>query len=239
MKVVVFGDSISKGIISNEGRIKTVKYNVVDLIAKHYDVQIKNISQYGQTLKRLYEKKIVQKFLEEHTLTSSDSIVFSIGGNDADYDWKTVAEHPRFPHNPKTPLNDFVRMYTELLQMCKKTQANVYVMTIFPIHSQTFYENVIGGLTKKEDVLIFLRDDVEAISRHQEGYNLAILKCAYENSCTVIDIRSRILFEADYKKYICYDGIHPNEQGYKYLSNLLIEEIDALEGQLFQKKHVG
>ena len=50
-------------------------------------------------------------------------------------------------------------------------------------------------------------------------YNLAVCRLALQQQVPLIDISSAFLQAGNYQKYICEDGIHPNEQGHK-----LIEE---------------
>ena len=65
MRTVVFGDSIAKGIVTIQGKIETIEDNAVRLISNYYKTEIDNISFYGQTLKRIYDKKIVDKSLNQ------------------------------------------------------------------------------------------------------------------------------------------------------------------------------
>src|SRR5690554_7141467 len=104
MKIVVFGDSLSKGIISKDGKIMTVKENVIDILEKHYQIQITNHSQYGQTLLRLVQRGKFKEYFSTIDPEEENIMVICIGGNDADYDWVEVAKNPKSYHDPKTSI---------------------------------------------------------------------------------------------------------------------------------------
>lgn len=229
MNIVVFGDSLSKGIISKDGKIMTVKENVIDILEKHYHIQITNHSQYGQTLLRLVQRGTIKQYFASIQPEEENIMVICIGGNDADYDWVDVAKNPRSYHDPKTPIKDFALLYQDVIKKAKMLNIKVVVTTIYPIHSASFFKNVISRLANPKKILQFFDGDIEVISRHQEAFNLVVVKTALENGCVLLDMRSRILLDREYNRYICYDGIHPTEEGYKRLGQLLIEEIDQLK----------
>ena len=54
----ILGDSIPKGIITKNNKICLAKENAVEIVKKHYNIEINNFSFYGQTLKRIYYIKL-------------------------------------------------------------------------------------------------------------------------------------------------------------------------------------
>ena len=64
-KVMVFGDSVSKGVVYDGRELSVLDNGVVKEVTDHYRVEFKNISVYGQTLKRLYDRRIIDKHLKE------------------------------------------------------------------------------------------------------------------------------------------------------------------------------
>jgi len=226
MKTVVFGDSIAKGIVTDDGSIKTIDKNTIAIVAEYFKKEIKSISQYGQTVKRLMEKKAITRFVESLDANEEQYAVIALGGNDADYDWIEVGKTPSIIHPQKTPIAEFTQLYSEMIRTLQSHGVHVIVLTIFPIEPKRFFKNVISQMTDSQAVMEFMNGDIDNISRRQEGYNIAVIKCAYENHCKIIDIRSKILFERDYHQYICNDGIHPNAAGYQLLANIIIDEIN-------------
>lgn len=229
MHVVVFGDSIAKGVVTSRGKIETVEDNAVKMISDFYKLSIDNISFYGQTMKRIYKKKIVDNYLESIEHQDKIYVVFALGGNDSDYDWKKIAENPYLNHKPKTSLNEFEDLLIEMIEDLKSKGITVILTTVVPIDSQAYFDNVISKTGDPEQIMIFLHQDVENISRHQEAYSSLILKCAAKTNSIVLDVRSKMLVEGAMSQYMCKDGVHPNEKGYKYLADAIIYEITKYE----------
>ena len=229
MRTVVFGDSIAKGIVTIQGRIETIEDNAVRLISNYYKTEIDNISFYGQTLKRIYDKKIADKYLESIDDKEEVFAVFALGGNDSDYDWKKVSENPYIKHDPKTLLEDFESMLLEMIGKLKSKGITVVLTTIIPLDSQSYFDNVISKMGDPDQIMIFLENDVENISRHQESYSQAILRCAKQTNTILLDIRSKMSFIPNAQKFMCTDGVHPNEDGYKYLAESAIQEINSYD----------
>jgi len=155
--------------------------------------------------------------------------VFALGGNDSDYDWKKVSENPYIKHDPKTLLEDFESMLLEMIGKLKSKGITVVLTTIIPLDSQSYFDNVISKMGDPDQIMIFLENDVENISRHQEAYSQAILRCAKQTNTILLDIRSKMSFIPNAQKFMCTDGVHPNEDGYKYLAESAIQEINSYD----------
>lgn len=193
-KVMVFGDSVSKGVVYDGRELSVLDNGVVKEVTDHYRVEFKNISVYGQTLKRLYDRRIIDKHLKE--MSDEDAaltyVVLVIGGNDCDFDWAAV------------------------------------VCTTPPINPQKYFSNVICTVADGSKVMEFLNGDLTNISRYHECYNLAIVKCALENNCRLIDLRTPLLLDRKYMDLLCPDGIHPNEQGHMLMAKVVENIIDGM-----------
>lgn len=229
MRTVVFGDSIAKGIVTIKGKIETIEENAVQLVSQYFGNEIDNISLYGQTLKRIYDKRIVDKYLDSTNREEQVYAVFAIGGNDSDYDWVKVSNNPYIAHKPKTRIEDFEHMLIEMIEKLKDRNVKVILTTIIPLNSQLYFDNVISKMGDPNKMMIFLENDVENIARHQEMYSQAILRCAEKTQCIVLDIRKKMTCLQDSNAYMCLDGVHPNEKGYRYLAESAIQEINQYD----------
>ena len=229
-KVMVFGDSVSKGVVYDGRELSVLDNGVVKEVADHYRVEFKNISVYGQTLKRLYDRRIIDKHLKE--MSDEDAaltyVVLVIGGNDCDFDWAAVARAPSVKHIPKTSLDAFEKMLVDSIEKIKKRGAMPVVCTTPPINPQKYFSNVICTVADCSKVMEFLNGDLTNISRYHECYNLAIVKCALENNCRLIDLRTPLLLDRKYMDLLCPDGIHPNEQGHMLMAKVVENIIDGM-----------
>lgn len=227
-KITLFGDSIPKGYTTKCGKIEKVEGDAVTLLEKKYGFSIENRSMYGQTLNRLYERRVVERYIEESKGSPDRTVVFCIGGNDSDFDWKAVAAEPLAPHESKTPLPLFKRELGELIVKLKNDGVKVMLTTLPPVDSSRFFEKIICRMADGEQVLRFFNGDVTNISRYQESYNLAVIETAVKNDCRLIDIRIPFLMQHDYLSNYSDDGIHPNAAGHKVIAESVMQFIDDL-----------
>lgn len=225
-KITLFGDSIPKGYTTNGGKIEKVNKDAVSILEEKYGFHIENRSVYGQTLNKLYERGVIDKYLEETAGQSGRTAVFCIGGNDSDYDWKAVAASPKAFHQSKTPLKVFEKELDELIGKLQKDGVNVLLTTLTPVDSKRYFERVISKVADGEKVLEFLSGDITNINRHQECYNLAVIGAAVKNKCRIIDIRSEFLMQTDYLVNYSDDGIHPNAGGHAVIAKSVMKFID-------------
>lgn len=228
--VVVFGDSVSKGIVYDGIELSVLDNGVVKEVADYYGIEFKNISVYGQTLKRLYDRRIIDRHLKEMSDDAAKKtyVVLVIGGNDCDFDWAAVARAPQIKHIPKTSLTAFEKMLEDTIQKITARGAIPVICTTPPINPQKYFSNVICTIADGTKVMEFLNGDLTNISRYHECYNLAIVKCAMENDCRLIDLRTPLLLDRKYMDLLCPDGIHPNAQGHKLMAKVVEKIIDKM-----------
>lgn len=228
----IFGDSIAKGIISNNSKIQNANTNSVKLIEDFFNIKINNISKYGLSLSKFIEKNMLDNYITNLDKTKTNFVFFCLGGNDADFNWKEVGENPFIPHSMKTPLSTFSKMLDEVVKKLKENNVIVVLSTIMPINSNLYFKNVISKIADGKNVLKYLENDLTNIHRVQECYNNEIIKCALRNNCELLDVRTPMVMTRDYMKYFCEDGIHPNQEGYNYLAQLYIIEIMKIKNKL-------
>ncbi len=225
MPTVLFGDSIGKGITNHHQKLTLTAISPIDFLYQTYRIPIINMTSIGQTLKRLHEKKIIQRYLDTMDGTQNHYVAFAIGGNDADYDWASVAETPDFPHPSKTPLDLFESLLTQYVKAFKSKGAEVVLMTTVPLISVRYFNQVIAKVANPTQILRFFNGDVEMISRHQESYSHVIAKIAYQQDCILIDFRTPLLQHPKFNDLISIDGVHPIQAGYDFIHEILQKAI--------------
>lgn len=234
-KVAVFGDSISKGIVYENEKLSKISEDAVTLIAEEYGYDIENYSKYGQSLKKLCEKEVFKSFVDKNECSGQIYAVICIGGNDANFNWKEVGENPRYNHHALTPVKEFEELLDKSVKILLEKCERVILTTIPPVDSKRYFENVICKMTDGEKVLEFFDGDVTNISRHQEAYNYAIIKCAIRNGCPIIDLRTGFLLDRTYLRNYCIDGVHPNGKGHRFMAEEVVRSL-ADQGLVLKKK---
>lgn len=221
--LAIFGDSIPKGIIYEDGRIKKAKNCAADILGEYYKFDyVKNFSVYGQTLARLMAKGTIDEYIKSVDLSADNYAAICIGGNDADYDWRTIALSPEKNHLPLTPIGEYAMLLDCAVKKLLDSGHKVYLLTLPPVYSQLYFCNVISKIADGDSVMRFLGGDVSNIYRHQELFNYEVIKCAFNNRINLIDIRAAFLNDRDCCDKYCLDGVHPNERGQSFLAETII-----------------
>ena len=226
LNVTIFGDSITKGIAPKDNKLDRLKENAVDLVGKYFNVNINNLSSFGQTLSRAISKNWFKDYIDNLKNNDCKNIaIIALGGNDSDYDWKKVSENPRYSHKNVTPISQFEKKLDNVIKELKASGVEVALVSLSPIDSNRYFKNCISKQGDEKRILEFLKKDISNIYKQEERYNFAILKCANKNNCRVIDIRPTLLMNRSFIKSLCFDGIHPNQTGHKLIAKAAIKEI--------------
>lgn len=219
---VLFSDSIGKGLYFDENlNIQKLKYNVCDLFKTKSNIDITNNSVFGQTLKRLDDKKQIDKYLSTINKEVTNTCIIWLGGNDSDYDWSLVSLNPDKFYSSRTNIYEFEDILINTIKKLKDNNVNVILVSILPVDSNRYFNNVLCKKYNGENILKFLKNDLTNLYRHQELFNNCILKCAYSTNTTLIDLRSILLKDNSFLSMLSSDGIHLNESGQDFIYNYL------------------
>src|SRR5574344_655309 len=230
-KVCAFGDSVLKGIVFDK---KTEKYqeienNFANLSCSTFGVPITNFGKFGSTIDTV-EKSFLRYY---DRLKDYKYIVFECGGNDCDYNWKGIAETPDQDHYPRCTIEQFTEQYTFLIQKVKEMGKVPILLSLPPIDAER-YLNTLSKTLNKGNILKWLEGYVQHITNWHERYNLEVFKIARENGVDIIDITSVFLDMKDYRKCLCDDGIHPNEEGHTLIAETIKKYIENRFGLVSQ-----
>ncbi len=231
--ITIIGDSVSKGLYLKDNQIMRIVPSAVDIVNESLGLSIQNKSSFGQTLKRVYERGIVDEYLKTISSLHSNVVVIALGGNDADYHWNEVQGNPLLNHRPKTDLAEFRILMNEIIRKLQARGVKVVLSSLFPIDSKRYFENVLSQKYDKDKILKFLNNDILNISRHQEMFNIECLKAAFKNGCAFLDLRTHFLNKENLLDYMCEDGIHPNQKGQEFMSEIIINKICAQQKRGF------
>ncbi len=220
----VFGDSIAKGIIFNEEleKYNIAEQNFVHVISETYHVTIKNFSIFGATV-----NKGIKMFLRSEKKLKADSIaLLEFGGNDSDFTWSEVAQDPKKEHLCHTPHTEFQNKYEELIHLLQAKNIRPIILNLPPLDENRYF-NIFSKDLNKENLLEFLGGSTGRIYQWHESYNSMLYQIAQNTNTEIIDIRAAFLTELNPERFICLDGIHPNEKGQILIANQILEYISS------------
>ena len=223
--VEVYGDSILKGIqLDDENMRYHVDNNIdVNMLEKRFLLDIRNFSKFGCTITKAFSL-IEKRFKSDKP--HCDAIVLNLGGNDCDFNWKEVSEHPEDDHQPNTPLDVFTDTYCKIIGFLKEKGIRPIIANLPPLDAQRFFNWFCGGLDKKANVLKWL-GGVETIYRWQENYSRTVEKIADETDALLVDLRGAFLKYRKLEHLLCADGTHPNTEGQRVITQGFLDFIET------------
>ena len=223
-QIYIFGDSLAKGVVFDQvkQRYALLKESAANLCCAALGVVQKNFSRFGCTIDRGAETVGVHK----KELAAVDCVLLEFGGNDCDFDWAAVAARPEAEHLPKTPLDEFARRYSELIEEVRDGGGSPVLLNLPPIEPHRYFNWVSRGLDA-DAILRWLGGSDEYIYRWHEMYSVEIGKVAQLHSAPLIDIRLAFLARRDYGKLLCEDGIHPNSAGHRLISDTIAAAVES------------
>lgn len=217
--ICVFGDSIGKGVILHPitRRYEIMKMNIEKLFGRN-TINIRNYSLFGCTVGKALS--LARRHAQE--LVKYSSVFLEVGGNDCDFAWQEIAASPERDHFPRTPIADFKTLYQELVQVIRTSGGNPIILTLPPLEPKRFFDWVSRDINSA-NILQWL-GDVDMIYRWQEMYNIEVMLLATKLDVPLIDIRGAFLQRNRYGDLICWDGIHPNKEGYQLIYKTIGEQ---------------
>ncbi len=218
-KVCAFGDSVLRGVVFENEKYKISPNSFSNICSNVLGVSIENKAKFGsiaQTVKKSMDRNMPN--LENEKF---DYVVFEFGGNDCDFNWKEVSENPDIEHLPNSSIEEFRSTYIELINRIKAMNMKPVLMSLPPIDSIKYFNKISENLNA-DNILKWMNGNKQFITNWHERYNIEVFKIALENDIPVIDITSKFLEIKNYGKYLCDDGIHPNENGHE----LIVKEIE-------------
>ena len=221
-EIYAFGDSILKGIILEDEKYKVCKNRFSNICEEVLNVVIENKAKYGSTIAKGEES--FERNLEILDNPNVEYVVLEFGGNDCDFKWQEISDNPDIEHKPNVEINDFIKIYTEIIQVIKSKNKKPVLLSLPPIDSQRYINKFFKNLNQ-ENILKWMNNNPYFLANWHERYNIEVFKLAINNNISIIDITSKFLEQKDYSLFLCEDGIHPNEEGHKLISESIQEHI--------------
>ena len=221
MKLVVFGDSILKGVITIPGSTKlfdVTENDSLTLAQKKLGFELDNRAIYGNITSKGLIK--LQKYLEKCCIGEqqpADFCIIEFGSNDCDYDWGTLVQ--------KVPLEQYLENLSQMVSLCRASKITPLMMGLIPYVCGNWFKTIIKGQDEKA-ILDFLGGTSETLGKNQLVYKNAQADFVKKNNVQFLDPWP--LF-ADHPDLMCYDGIHPNEDGYKVLADAWVQFLSEVK----------
>ena len=222
--IVVYGDSISRGVVYDSERQKysLLLESYTNLVRSHLKGVVFNAAKFGSTiidgLQRLQNDVLIRK---------PDIVLIEFGGNDCDYQWDQIAEGVSREFRPNTECSTFYDILTGLVKNLDAMKIVPVLVSLPPLDPDKYFRWISHNSEQAKSNILRFIGSISHIYAWHERYNAAILRVAEETKTRLIDIRSAFLQEDDYTKLICVDGIHPNKEGHKVIAQKILDYIQS------------
>lgn len=217
-----FGDSVLKGVIYEDEHYHVSESSFQKICEDSFGIVVENKARFGSTITK--GEQVFEKCLDKIRECSGKYVILEFGGNDCDFNWKEIAEEPDREHLPFNTIEHFVSTYTNIINEVKEMGKLPVLLSLPPIDSARYFAHISKGLCA-ENILKWMRNDRQFMTNWHERYNIEIFKMAIACEVPVIDITSIFLEEKDYSRFLCEDGIHPNEEGHKLIAQAIQEDV--------------
>jgi isoamyl acetate esterase len=227
MKIVCFGDSLTRGVSIVRGRLRILKENYPSFLQelfsqnKEADVSVINKGVFNDNsnllLSRL-EKDVVNE--------KPDYAIIGIGGNDCNFDWSNVAEHPEKEHQAIVPLERYVENVKIIISTIQNTGITPVILNLPPLDPVRYYKNISSRYSNSISHWI---SKVGGIEHWHSLYNRHLNNLINELGVMKVDVRTALKQAGDLLYLISDDGIHLTSEGYKVLSTEIYQSFANIE----------
>ena len=208
MNVIVYGDSILKGVLFEDDKY-VVDHSWEEKLAERFDLHVTNRSRFGSTLPKAMAR--IEK--DSETGAEGEYALLEFGGNDCDYDWAAISAAPDEDHDCKTPPALFLDCYRRAIRLLRGSGRTPVLSTLPPISAELYLGFLCRGGLSRENIVRWL-GDVQRIYRWQENYSQMVERLSREENTPLIDLRRPFLQDTrPSAALLCADGIHPSRIG--------------------------
>jgi lysophospholipase L1-like esterase len=210
-EIICIGDSITKGKVWNEYERRPY------ITEKSYPSFLKdlmNIDVDNDGICDITSEQMLQRIRSNMSFEEGSAVIVEIGGNDCNPNWKDIKKDPDGEHDAIIPLEKFKYNLIKIIDIIKNCGAFPILSTQPPLDPDRYYNllrRIFGDGIKR------WIDRNGGIFRWQERYSDIVKITAQRLGIYLIDTRKAFLDSLDYRSFMSFDGIHPNEKGYELI----------------------
>lgn len=216
LRANIYGDSIMKGTVLDDGyRYHATMNRYLSALYERFGIEAENRSKFGITVRRGHS--ILQRDISDGL--DCELALVEFGGNDSNFHWDEISLFPQREHLPFTSMADFVDNLAAMVDELRLQSVQPVMMTLPPIDPQRYFDFIIRNGNNRENILHWL-GSVQKIYDVHASYSSAAASVAKDKGVPLVDVRNEFPHGDALCEYVCIDGIHPNEKGYKLIADV-------------------
>lgn len=228
MKMICFGDSVTRGITFVRGRFKIIRESYPALLQRFLgdEDEVVNKGVFNDN-SDLLVKRLDRDVLDQHP----DLVLINIGGNDCNFPWDQVAKLPDSEHIPIVPLDRYLANVSEMIRRISASGAVPVILSLLPLDPARYYQSLMKHYNHSIGHWISMCGGIE----HWHGmYNRALKDLCSRTGAALIDVRSAFKKKGNFSELINEDGLHPTAKGYQALAEIVLSCIPDLKQSVKQ-----
>ncbi|MFB6467162.1 SGNH/GDSL hydrolase family protein [Cytobacillus sp. Hz8] len=228
MKIICFGDSLTRGVSFVKGRLKIIKENYPNFLQELFSSSPEETRIINKGVFNDNSDSLVQRLEKDVIKQHPDYTIIEIGGNDCNFIWKNVAEMPEEKHLPIVPLERYIENVKTIISRLKEEGITPVILTLPPLDPVRYYQYLVNLYGKSISHCISTVGGIE----HWHGlYNRALNSFVDGMDAFKIDVRTALKKAGDLSQLISDDGIHLTSKGYQELSQSIFRELTKIQGK--------
>ncbi|QSO48284.1 SGNH/GDSL hydrolase family protein [Alicyclobacillus mengziensis] len=214
MRIICFGDSVTRGISYIRGRLRIQKENYPALLQTAFavddDVEVVNKGVFNDN-----SDLLVLRMEDDVVAARPDYVLIEIGGNDCNFRWGEVASAKDEEHEPIVPLDRYLVNLQKMVERMRQEGATPILMNLLPLDPVRYYNHIYQQHGSNVAHWIACCGGIE----HWHGlYNRALVQLVSRLNVLTIDVRTAFKQAADFSVLLSDDGIHPTVAGYRVMA---------------------
>lgn len=227
MRVVCFGDSVTRGITYISGRLRILKENYPALLERAWStwqVEVHNKGLFNDN-----SDLLVQRVHKDVLSLKPNLVIIAIGGNDCNFKWDEVAQYPDKEHEAIVPITRYLENIKYLVNEIRTIGAKPLFLNLLPLDPARYYKHIsrLHGRSIAHWIAT-----CGGIAHWHAIYNKKLQHLLLKLDVKMIDVRQAFLQSSDLSETISEDGIHPTLQGYQKMSQVILEAIQLQSTQI-------
>lgn len=228
MKIVCFGDSLTRGVSYLKGRVRIIKDNYPTFLQSFFSLNQEETIVVNKGVFNDNSGLLISRLEKDVILEKPNYVLINIGGNDCNFKWEEVAKFPEEMHEPIVPVAEYVNNIKNIINQVKEYNITPIILTLPPLDPVRYYEFIASKYGHAVSHWISRCGGIE----HWHGiYNRQLNKLIEQLNVPFIDVRTNLKKSGDLTQFISDDGIHLNAAGYKEMSKIIYQNLSRVNEQ--------